>query len=119
MYALWAAKIAEDPGLHGKFPPDPRIFKGALVKGPISGNAHFASFISKLPSSQRGVLYLVYGEGASYDEAAEITGVNMLSLMKLLARGHLALSHWLDEKGLSEAPALPGFAPHLEREYAA
>jgi RNA polymerase sigma-70 factor (ECF subfamily) len=64
-----------------------------------------------MSSSERAALYLVYGEGASYDEAAEVTALDMLSLMKLLARGHVALSQWLDHRGLSEqyeSDASPG-----------
>lgn len=98
MYALWATKIAEEPELLKKCPPEPRLFAGA-VKGPLGANAQFGKFIANLPAPQRGVLYLVYGEGASYDEAAEITQLNMLALMKLLARGHFALTAWLDGRG--------------------
>lgn len=105
MYALWMGKLAEDPGLQNKSAPDPRLFAGSASKSPLAGNAHFAKFIANLPSQQRSVLYLVYGEGVSYDEAAEIMSLNMLALMKLLARGHLALAHWLDHRGLAEGGA--------------
>jgi RNA polymerase sigma-70 factor, ECF subfamily len=118
MFALWATKMAEDPALQKKCPPEPGIFAGAFVKGPLAGNTQFARFIANLPSSQRGVLYLVYGEGASYDEAADVTALNMLALMKLLARGHLALTHWLDQRGLSDDAMRLDFDP-LEREHAA
>ncbi len=111
MYALWSAKLDEDPAIHKKCPPDPRLFAAAFAKGPLSGNAHIARFIASLPPAQRGVLYLVYGEGASYDEAAEVAALNMLALMKLLARGHSALTQWLDQRGLVEAD--------LQRERAA
>jgi RNA polymerase sigma-70 factor (ECF subfamily) len=99
MYSLWSAKIAEEPDLVKKCPPDPRIFASTFAKGPLAGNVQFGKFIADLPAAQRGVLYLVYGEGASYDEATEITQLNMLTLMKLLARGHLALTDWLDGNG--------------------
>jgi RNA polymerase sigma-70 factor, ECF subfamily len=118
MHALWSAKMEEDPGIHRKCPPDPRLFAGVL-KGPLAGNVQFAGFIATLPPAQRGALYLVYGEGASYDEAAEITALNMLALMKLLARGHLALTHWLDQRGLSGEGARAGLNPCLERDRAA
>jgi len=119
MYALWSAKMDEDPGIHRKCPPDPRLFAGALVKGPLAGNAQFARFIANLLPAQRGVLYLVYGEGASYDEAAEVTALNMLALMKLLARGHLALTHWLEQRGLTEDSRRLELNPYLEQERAA
>lgn len=118
MHALWSAKMDEDAGIQRKCPPDSRLFAGVL-KGPLAGNAQFARFIANLPSSQRGALYLVYGEGASYDEAAEITALNMLALMKLLARGHLALTHWLDQRGFSEEEKRAELDPYLERDRAA
>jgi RNA polymerase sigma-70 factor (ECF subfamily) len=111
MYALWSAKLAEDPNIQKRCQPEPRLFAASLARGPVAGNAHFAKFIANMSSSQRAALYLVYGEGASYDEAAEVTALDMLSLMKLLARGHVALSHWLDNRGLAEeyeSDASPG-----------
>lgn len=119
MYALWSAKMDEDPAIQRKCPPDPRLFAAVFSKGPLAGNANFARFIANLPAAQRGVLYLVYGEGASYDEAAEVTSLNMLSLMKLLARGHVALTHWLDQRGLPEEGTRLELDPYLQRERAA
>jgi RNA polymerase sigma-70 factor, ECF subfamily len=99
MYALWSAKLDEDSNIQKKCPADPRLFAAAVAKGPLAGNAQFARFIANLPSAQRATLYLVYGEGASYDEAADIAALNMAALMTLLARGHAALSQWLDQRG--------------------
>jgi RNA polymerase sigma-70 factor, ECF subfamily len=99
MYALWSAKLGEDPGIQKKCPPDPRIFASIFAKSSPAGNAQFARFIANLPSPQRGVLYLVYGEQASYDEAADIAAMNMTALMTMLARGHAALSQLLDQRG--------------------
>jgi RNA polymerase sigma-70 factor (ECF subfamily) len=105
MFVLWAAKMDEDPAIQRRCQPEPRLFATALINGPLTGSAQLAKFIANLPPQQRGVLYLVYGEGASYDEAADITGLNMLALMKLLARGHIALAQWLDHRGLTEGAA--------------
>jgi RNA polymerase sigma-70 factor, ECF subfamily len=102
MYSLWMGKIAEDPNLQRSNAPEPRLFAGSILKSSLAGNAHFAKFITHLPYSQRGALYLVYGEGMSYDEAAEVLSLNMLSFMNLLARGHVALAHWLDHRGLAD-----------------
>jgi RNA polymerase sigma-70 factor, ECF subfamily len=99
MYALWCTKLDEDANIQKKSPPDPRVFAAAFAQGPMAGNAQFAKFIANLPSPQRAVLYLVYGEGASYDEAADIAGLNMAALMTLLARGHSALNQWLSQHG--------------------
>ncbi len=119
MYALWAAKLADEPAIHKKCPSEPRIFAAALVRGPFAGNAQFARFIANLPSQQRGVLYLVYGEGASYDEAAEVTALNMLALMKMLARGHFALMQWLDQRAAPDGGGRLDLEPHLEHGQAA
>jgi RNA polymerase sigma-70 factor, ECF subfamily len=119
MYALWSAKMDEGPDMQRKCPPEPRLFASVVAKGPLAGNPHFAKFIANLAPAQRGVLYLVYGEGASYDEAAEVTALNMLALMKLLARGHLALTHWLDQRGLSEDGKRFELNPYVEQERAA
>ncbi len=102
MYALWSAKLADDPDIQKKCPPDSRVFASSLAKGLPAGNAHFAKFVAAMPSQQRAALYLVYGECASYDEAAEATALDLPALMNVLARGHLALSHWLDHRGLSD-----------------
>jgi RNA polymerase sigma-70 factor (ECF subfamily) len=102
MYSLWMAKIAEDTNLQRNNPPEPRHFSGSVLKSSLAGNAHFAKFIAHLPYGQRAALYLVYGEGTSYDEAAEILSLNMLSFMNLLVRGHVALAHWLDQRGLAD-----------------
>ncbi len=101
MYSLWASKMEGDPELKRRCPPEPKLFIGAGFNGTL-GSAQFAKFIANLPAAQRGVLYLVYGEGASYEEAAEVTALNMLALVRLLARGHLALTDWLDRRGLAE-----------------
>ena len=106
MYSLWNAKFEEDPNLHRRYPADPALFGTTLLKGSLAGNAHFPRFIANLPPLQRAVLYLVYGEGFSYDEAAEIIGQPLQPLMNILARGHLAVSHWLDHRTLSEAGVL-------------
>jgi RNA polymerase sigma-70 factor (ECF subfamily) len=119
MFSLWTAKLAEDPAIQRRCQPEPHLFATALINGPLTGNAQLAKFIVSLPPQERGVLYLVYGEGASYDEAADITGLNMLALMKLLARGHLALAHWLDQRGLAEDGMHYELDPYDGRERAA
>ncbi len=107
MYALWTA----NPSIQKQCQPEPRLFAASFAKGPLTGTAQFAKFIANMSSSQRASLYLVYGEGTSYDEAAEVMAADMLSLMKLLARGHVTLSHWLDHRELPEeydSDASPG-----------
>jgi RNA polymerase sigma-70 factor, ECF subfamily len=119
MFTLWTTKMAVDPAIQKRCQPEPRLFATALINGPLTGSAQLAKFITSLPPQERGVLYLVYGEGASYDEAAGIAGLNMLALMKLLARGHLALAHWLDQRGLAENGMRVELDLHNDRERAA
>jgi RNA polymerase sigma-70 factor, ECF subfamily len=108
MHAMWSAKLTEDPNIQKRCQPEPRLFAASSPKGTVAGNAHFAKFMANMSPSQRAALYLVYGEDMSYDEAAEATALDMLSLMKLLARGHVALSHWLDQRGLSDGATQKG-----------
>ncbi len=62
MYALWSAKLDEDPSIQKKCPPDPRLFAAALAKGPLAGNAQFARFIANLAPLQRGCFTLFTGK---------------------------------------------------------
>jgi len=98
MYALWSSKLAEDPSIQNKCQPDSRLFAASFGRGAQAGGAHFAKFMASLPAPQRAALYLVYGEGTSYDEAADVTAVNMLALMRFLARGHTALLASIDQQ---------------------
>lgn len=100
MHGLWAAKLAEAPNLRQSCPPEPRLFASAQSQVQGLSNVHLAKFIANMPAQQRAALYLVYGEGASYDEAAEVLDVDILSLMKHLSRGHAALAHWLEHRGI-------------------
>lgn len=104
MHSLWAAKLAETPSLRQNCPAEPGLFAG--VPTPVAGvsTVHFAKFIANLSCQQRAALFLVYGDGASYDEAADVLSVDILSLMKLLSRGHAALAHWLEHRGFNDRP---------------
>lgn len=110
MYTLWIAKLSEEPNVQKRCVPDARLF-ASFLRGPAAGQTNFARFIATMPSHQRAALYLVYGEGSSYDEAAEVIALDTLSLMKLLSRGHVALSRALDEREHAEvyvSDASPG-----------
>ena len=79
MYALWIAKLSEDPS-KSDVSPTRACLGRSFLKEPLAGNAHFAKFVANMSSSQRAALYLVYGEGASYDEAAEVTALTCCHL---------------------------------------
>jgi RNA polymerase sigma-70 factor (ECF subfamily) len=102
-HALWlkrAATSSEDAGR-----ADPRCF-ALPANTPEAAARHrgLAQVIADLPPQQRATLLLVYGEGLSYDEAAEVFDTTVQVVMTRVARGHVAVSHWLDRRD-GRAPA--------------
>lgn len=59
-----------------------------------------AAALTRLPAEQRAVVALVCVEGASYKEAAEITGVPIGTVMSRLARARRALHAVLNQPKL-------------------
>jgi RNA polymerase sigma-70 factor (ECF subfamily) len=59
-----------------------------------------AAALARLPAEQRAVVALVCVEGASYKEAAEITGVPIGTVMSRLARARRALAAVLNQPEL-------------------
>jgi RNA polymerase sigma-70 factor, ECF subfamily len=59
-----------------------------------------AAALARLPAEQRAVIALVCVEGASYKEAAEITGVPIGTVMSRLARARRALHAILNQPKL-------------------
>jgi RNA polymerase sigma-70 factor, ECF subfamily len=59
-----------------------------------------AAALARLPAEQRAVIALVCVEGASYKEAAEITGVPIGTVMSRLARARRALHALLNQPKL-------------------
>lgn len=90
MHGLWASRAKS----HGdKHPPaDPRLFqpRSGAASDP-AGSARLAKFVAQLSPQQRGMLHLVYGERLSYDEVAEIFGLEVSAVMTRLARAHATL----------------------------
>jgi RNA polymerase sigma-70 factor (ECF subfamily) len=60
-----------------------------------------AAALARLPAEQRAIVALVCVEGASYKEAAEITGVPIGTVMSRLARARRALNAVLNQPELS------------------
>lgn len=60
-----------------------------------------AAALARLPAEQRAVVALVCVEGASYKEAAEITGVPIGTVMSRLARARRALHAVVNQPGLA------------------
>jgi len=59
---------------------------------------HTVRMLSRLSPDQQAAINLVAIEGMSYDEAAEVLGVPVGTLMSRLARGRERLRRLLDEK---------------------
>jgi RNA polymerase sigma-70 factor (ECF subfamily) len=96
MHTLWSRREAQRENPREPQPADPRLFAGRNAE---SGSAMaFARFVAQLPPQQRGTLLLVYGEGWSYDETAEVFGVPVATVMTRLARSHAALSQAMGDQ---------------------
>jgi RNA polymerase sigma-70 factor, ECF subfamily len=101
LHSLWLQQAAEGGTAAGR--PDPRCF--ALPSGSAEGaarNKGLAQAIANLPAQQRATLFLVYGEGLSYDEVAEVFGASLKDVMTRVVRGHVAIGHWLDRRDSGE-----------------
>lgn len=59
MYALWAAKLDEDPSIQRKCPPDPRLFAAAFAKGPLAGT-HISHGSSPICLRRKGACFISY-----------------------------------------------------------
>jgi RNA polymerase sigma-70 factor (ECF subfamily) len=103
MHTQWMARIATR-GRPRREDVDAELFHAALNSQPPNVfTAGLAKLIANLPPQQRGTLILVYGAGLSYDEAAEVFGVQVGTVMTRLVRSHRALAHWLEHRGLRAA----------------
>ncbi|RIA56790.1 RNA polymerase sigma factor [Dichotomicrobium thermohalophilum] len=103
-HALWMKRTANAaPETAGR--ADPRCF-ALPANTPDAAARHkgLAQVIADLPPQQRATLLLVYGEGLSYDEAAEVFDTTVQVVMTRVARGHVAVGHWLDRRD-GRAPA--------------
>lgn len=89
MHTLWVARL--NGGANQRREADVELFQGAA--------AGMGRFIAHLPPQQRATLTLIYGFGLSYDEAAEIFGVPVSTVMTRVVRGHNVLARWLDHRG--------------------
>jgi len=97
LHTLWLHQAAE--GGSRTVRADPRCF--ALPADSAEGaarNKGLAQAIGGLPAQQRATLLLIYGEGLSYDEIAEIFDVSLKDVMTRVVRGHVAIGHWLDQR---------------------
>jgi DNA-directed RNA polymerase specialized sigma24 family protein len=87
VYGLWASRMRDT----GADEVDPRLFQPRSRANDGGASARFAARLARLTPMQRGALHLVYGERLSYDEVAEIFGVEMSEIITLLARCYALL----------------------------
>ncbi len=89
---------------------DPEAAERLLVEPPPQQHAVHMSDVEKalqkLPLEQREMLILVGAGGASYEEAAEITGCAIGTVKSRLARGRTALAALIDGPALDAAGAV-------------
>lgn len=97
-HTLWMQRAAQQSGEAGGR-ADPRCF--ALPANTPEAAARLkglAQVIADLPPQQRATLLLIYGEGLSYDEVAEVFDTTVQVVMTRAVRGHIAVGHWLDRR---------------------
>lgn len=96
-HELWMKRTAAASENIGR--ADPRCF-ALPANTPDAAARHkgLAQVIADLPPQQRATLLLVYGEGLSYDEAAEVFDTTVQVVMTRVARGHVAVGHWMDRR---------------------
>lgn len=97
MHSLWLHESSERG--YGTSRPDPRCF-AASAGSPEEAKCQkgLAQAVANLPPQQRATLLLVYGEGLSYDEAAEVFDASLKDVMTRVVRGHVAVGHWLERR---------------------
>ncbi len=104
MHTLWMTRLAARVKPRREDPAEPELFyAGAEAKQGGLASGQLAKFIAHLPAQQRGALTLVYGLGLSYDEAAEVYGVHVSTIMTRLVRCHKALARWMEHRGIGAA----------------
>ncbi len=103
LHGLWLEHVRRRQGSDDEAYADARCFSLPAIspEGAVA-NKGLARIIAGLPPQQRATLLLVYGEGLSYDEAAEIFGVSLKDVMTRLVRGHVAVGHWLDQRCVAD-----------------
>lgn len=112
LHALWLQGASSGGQEDAAQRPDPRCFAvPADTPEAAARNRGLAKVIVDLPAQQRATLLLVYGEGLSYDEAAEVFDTEVKSVMTRVVRGHVAVGHWLDQRAGSGSGADANHAP--------
>lgn len=100
-HKIWVARMNG----RGAEQTDPRVFQPRSRTNDGGASARFAVRIARLSPIQRGALHLVYGERLSYDEVAEIFGVEITEVMSWLARSYAVLG---GESGVQERASHDG-----------
>lgn len=97
---------------------DPEAAERLLVEAPPQQHAiHLTDVekaLQKLPFEQREILLLVGAGGASYEEAAEITGCAIGTVKSRLARGRTALGTLIN--GIEAPKARPASQPETKTQ---
>lgn len=108
MHTIWLKQAVAQGKDRGARRTDPRVFYiPAETAADAARNKELAQLVAHLPPQQRATLMLVYGEGFSYDEVAEVFGTSLKSVMTRVVRGHVAMAHWLDQQCAAETTGGP------------
>lgn len=97
MHTLWMSELATRPRQRRQDLVEVSLFHAPLPGYPPNAfSAGLAKFIAQLPAHQRATLMLIYGLGLSYDEAAEVFGIQVSAVMTRLVRSHAGLARMLE-----------------------
>jgi len=106
LHADWLAGLRSQENPISQGPGDASTF---LPAGASDGDEHsrdIAEILGNLPPQQRSAALLVYGEGFSYDEAAQILDTPFQTVIARVSRAlgsFIARADWLDSTGLGGA----------------
>jgi RNA polymerase sigma-70 factor (ECF subfamily) len=101
MHSIWVNELRSQSIRRGAgfVDPDALVFENALGETEVAAeHAEIYRAVQNLPEAQRTALLLVYVEGYSYQEAAELLAVPVGTVMSRLARGRISLADHLKQK---------------------
>lgn len=107
LHANWLGTLRTQDAPITQSQGDAEVFTGLTDgEGADIHAAETAEILAKLPPQQRGAALLIYGEGLSYHEAAEILDASAETVMTRVSRALASFverAHWLESVRLQGA----------------
>ena len=106
LHADWLAGLRSQNNPISQAQGDAATFLPADASSEYEHSRGIADILATLPPQQRSAVLLVYGEGFSYDEAAQILDAPFKTVLARVSRAlgsFIARADWLDSTGLGGA----------------